>query len=283
MNENKREVKVAGIQMHCKENSKEYNLKKALKYIDQAANDGAKIICLQESFNTEWSCYKPERFPAAFEYGEPIPGPTINKISEKAMQYCVYIIAPILEKTISGVYYNTATLIGPNGEIIGKHRKMHIGSGGSEKLFFTPGSEANVFKTEYGNIGIMTCYDRNFTELWRILALKGAEMIFLPYATWWSDCWEWLNRATAFQNIVFAIHVNRVGKEGDSKELNFFGRSLIIDPEGEIIAKAGGEDDEIVAATIDLEDVKRTRINRALYRDRRPELYGRILDPPSFL
>jgi N-carbamoylputrescine amidase len=279
MSENKREVRIAGIQMSCKAEAKEENLKKALNLIDRAAEDGAKIICLQESFNTEWSSYKRDKYPEAFKYAEYIPGPTINEIIEKAKQHEVYIIPPILEIGVPGVYYNTAPLISPNGQILGKYRKLHIS--GDEVLFFTPGVETPVFKTKYGKVGIMICYDRQFPELWRILTLKGAEVIFLPYATWWDGHWDWINRTSAFQNSIFALHVNRVGVEGDRPDLHFFGRSHIIDPEGTVIAEGSGESDDIVAATIDLEMVKRTRFRRSMLRNRRVDLYDRILRSPD--
>ena len=117
--------KVAGIQMSCKIDNKSANIDKAINMIEQAASDGCKIICLQELFNTEYVCYT-KRDPKYLEYAESIPGPTIDRLANVAKKHGIYLIAPIFEKAASGLYYNAAPLIGPNGAVIGNYRKTHI-------------------------------------------------------------------------------------------------------------------------------------------------------------
>lgn len=284
-----REVKVAGIQMSCVIGNKEKNVKKALNLIEKAARDGCKIVSLVELFNTEYVCFT-KRDPKNFDYAEPIPGPTTDKISEKAREYGIYIIAPIFEEAGPRLYYNTAPLIGPTGEIVGIYRKTHIPAPvaawmGMEKLYFRPGSEFPVFKTEFGKLGIVICYDRYFPETWRILAFKGAEIIFNPacmsvksrgrkYTA--PELWEMFSAVRAFENGVFVVAINRVGKEEGRQH---FGTSLIASPSGEILNKAGESEETVVSATLNLEEVHR---GASFFRDVRPEIYGRLTQSPTY-
>ena len=269
-------VKIAGIQMSCKPASKDENVRKALNLIDAASKEDAKIILLPELFSTDYSGYC-RRNLDVFEYAESIPGPTTEKIAKKARQHSVYIIAPIHEKTGPGIYYNTAAVIDTSGKIMGKYRKTHIPATMSlEKLYFRPGLQYPVFKTSFGTIGILICYDRVFPENWRILTLKGAEIVFVPAGTglglvpWGSEIgWEPLIRTRAYENGVFVAAVNRVGKE-EGRE--FFGNSMIVSPRGDIVARAG-QQEAIISATVDLGEIDKARIEKPILRDLRPEIY----------
>jgi N-carbamoylputrescine amidase len=271
----RKKVKVAGIQMACKPASKKENIKKAINYIEKAAEDGANIILLQELFSVEYTPFgKEEVNIKIFDYAEEIPGPTTDKISEKAKQHNIYIISPIYEKTLEGEYYNSAPLINPDGKILGVYRKTHVGRRG-EKIYFKPGSEFNVYKTEFGKIGILICRDKSFPEPWRILTLKGADIIFHPAAIASIPnplAWEPMIRIRAIDNNIFIVSVNRVGQEEDYIH---FGGSVIVGPKGEVIARAGREEG-IISATIDLNDITNARKEWQVLKDLRPEIYGRI-------
>lgn len=275
--------------MNCVAGGKNENTDRAIEMIDEAAERGAKIICLPELFNMGYLSF---RRPGSdyssdldvFSLAESIPGPTTTRIAERAREYGVYVIAPIFEKAAPGVYYNAASVIDPQGRIVGKYRKTHVPAIRSlEKLYFRPGSDYPVFRTDFGVFGILICYDRNFAENWRILALGGAEVVFLPTAADMPSGeddvgWEMMLRVRAYENRIFVVGVNRTGREDDGKIASeFFGRSIIVDPRGNVLAKAG-KDETIISATIDLDDVDRARTEMALFRDLRPELYSSARD-----
>jgi N-carbamoylputrescine amidase len=283
------EIKVAGIQMSCRIGNKDKNIKKAIKMIEQAARKECQIVCLPEVFNTEYVCFT-KRNPICLEYAESIPGPSTNAISNAARENSIYIIAPIFEKAAPGVYYNTASLINPKGEIIGNYRKTHIPASlepwtGLEKLYFRPGSQLKVFETKLGKIGILICHDGSFPEAWRILALEGAEIIFRPscisvtelggLTNSASQIWTFDHIVRAYENAVFVIGINRVGLE---EKREHFGSTMIVNPKGDVLAKAGEEEEKVVLATLDLCEVGR---DGKVFRDYRPEIYQRITKPPG--
>jgi N-carbamoylputrescine amidase len=258
----------------------EKNVSRAAAFIDEAAAKGAKIVCLPELFNTGYFCHISHIDSDYFQLAEPIPGPTTEKLGAKAQEYGIYIIAPIFEKAKAGYYYNSAALIGPQGEIIGRYRKVHMPWSGTgwEKYYFRPGYNFPVFKTDVGNIGIMICYDRFFPESARLLALQGAEIIFNPAGAPLSlgDSWEFVLRTRASENQLFVVGVGLTGKT-DEEHYEVTGRSVIINPRGEIVAQLGREEGVLVAA-IDLDEIEQARITRFNHRDRRPEVYRLLAD-----
>ena len=275
-------VKVAAIQMRSIPHDRAANVMNALRYIDASAKLGVKIMVLPELFTMGYHSLN-ERNIAYFDEAESIPGPTTRAISAKAKEHEVYIVTPIFERTGPGIYYNTAALIGPQGQVIGKYSKTHIplSSGGAlEKYYFKPGSKFPVFKTEFGKIGILICYDRLFPEPFRIMALKGADIVLVPSTIFprpepiISNDWSFIAKTRAVENGVFAVFVNRAGEEDDKK---YFGHSIIVNPDGDIIAQAGFEEG-VVTADIDLTQVETIRKRRYYMRDRRPELYSKLID-----
>jgi N-carbamoylputrescine amidase len=270
-------LKLALIQMSCSDDV-EPNIVKALDMITDAASKGAQVIVLQEIFNTP---YFPNRArdPKYFDLAERIPGPTIHRVAEKARAYGVTILAPVYEKEISGIYYNSAVLIGPDGEIIGKYRKMHIPHSEHliEKFYFKPGDLGfPVFATSHGNIGTLICYDRHFPEGARILGLRGAELVLVPVASPRPQGREVFVKelmAMAIANQYFVAAVNRVGPEATD---TFFGSSLVCDPRGNVIAQANDKTDEMLVVEVDLAEVVATRNSWLFYRDRRPDAYGSL-------
>ncbi len=278
----RREVTVAGIQLKCIVGKKDQIVENALGLLKKAGRSGIEIALLGELFFMEYDRFLQREFDnyqPMFEIAEPIPGPTIDKVSEIAKKYRMYVIAPIFEKAGPGLYYNSAPVIDPEGEVIGTSRKRHIPAVQSlEKLYFRPGSEFPVYEAPFGKFGIGICFDRRFPETARILALNGAEIYFNPVAAggYVKETYELIARMRAIDNAMFSVFVNRAGTEGKT---HFFGDSIICDPWGKIIASAGEKENEIVSATINLEDVDKARIESGVFRDLRPDIYHRMTDP----
>jgi len=271
-------TRLALIQMHCGDDPAA-NLERALSLIDEATAEGAQIVALQELFNLPYFPNR-ERDERFLDLAEPIPGPATDAVAEKAHRHGLLIMAPVYEREIAGVYYNSAALIGPDGDIIGKFRKMHIPHSRHiiEKFYFKPGNLGfPVFETPFGKIGILICYDRHFPEAARALGLAGAELILIPVASPRLQAREVFMKelmAMAIANQVFIAAINRVGEENGDP---FYGSSLICDPRGNIVAQAGSEDDEVLVADIDLAEVAEIRNSWLFYRDRRPDAYGALI------
>ncbi len=266
---------------------KKKNIAKAKKYIAEAADNGARIICLQELFNTAYFCYTEN--PDFWDLAEPIPGPAVDEMCQVAAENRVVLVAPIYERAMKGELYNTAVVIGPDGQIMGKYRKMSIPLvktktlSGNEKYYFKPGNLGfPVWQTPFGvNIGVMICYDRHFPEHARLLALNGADLVLVPTATAGMSryLWEIELQAHAIDNIYYIGGVNRVGfDEGGSPDMKYYGSSYFADPKGKIISQAGDETDEIVYAEIDTGMIESIRNEWGFFRDRRPEMYAALAD-----
>jgi beta-ureidopropionase len=175
-----------------------------------------------------------------------------------------------------GVYYNAAALIGGNGELLGKYRKMHIPHSGHliEKFYFKPGNLGfPVFDAPKTKVGVLICYDRHFPEGARALGLAGAELVLVPVASPRPQAQEVFVKeimGMAIANQYFVAAINRVGQEGDDA---FFGSSLVCDPRGNIVAQASSGREEVLVTDVDLSLVAATRNSWLFYRDRRPEAY----------
>jgi len=258
-------------------------IEKHLGLIKKAHEGGVKILGLQEVFNGPF-------FPACedkkwYGFAEDVPnGPTIKIIQEQAKKYNMVIVAPVYEREMAGVYYNTAAVIDADGTYLGKYRKTHIpqGSGFNEKYYFKPGNLGfPVFKTKYATIGVYICYDRHFPEGARALALHGAEIIFNPSATIKSSSyymWKIEQPGLACANAVYVATNNRVGWEDPWRHGYFYGTSYIVNPKGAIIAEGSEDKDEVVMADCNLSMIDDVRHNYQFFRDRRPDLYGDLVD-----
>ena len=267
-------IRLSLIQMGSKENDRDANVDKACQLIEKAMEFKPSIILLPELFNTEYFCCN--RDAKYFEYAEKDDGYTISKISESAQKNKVHIIATIYEYAGSGHYYDTAMIIDPNGDIVGKHRKLHPGATRSlEKVYFKGGSRTSVFDILGWKVGFAICYDNLFPESLRCVAVKGAELILAPFATAPVTFWNELLVTRAVENAVYYAACNKVGREISGDWVNF-GKSAIISPTGEILSQAGEEEDEIISATLNKSVVKGFRTIFSIYRDRRPEVYGSI-------
>ena len=269
-------LKIAGIQMNCFR-EKERNISKACRLAALAAEKGAKMICFQQLANTFW-------FPMDIQaenmaLAEEVPGESSEALREIAQKYETVIILPLFEKDPNEGYFNSAVVIDADGEILGKYRKIHVPQIPlwEEKAYFQPGNRGfPVFPTRYARVGIQICWDNFFPEGSRILALKGAQIIFAPTAAAFDSHakWEKVICANAATSEVFIFRVNRVGKE---PKQNFYGKSFCVNPEGELVDQPSGAQEGVVMAEIDLSEIERTRRVWTFWRDRRPETYPELL------
>jgi N-carbamoylputrescine amidase len=269
-------LKIAGIQMSCVTDKKK-NLEKAQYLANIAVEGGAQIICFQELFTTRWFPVDIRR--ENFNLAEEVPGPTTEIMQEMAKKSEAVFILPLFEKDPRGLYFNAAVVIDADGQIVGKYRKVHIPQIPlwEEKAYFHPGDLGfPVFGTRYGRLGVQICWDNFFPEGSRILALKGAQVIFSPTAAALDSHpkWEKMICAHAAASGVYIFRVNRVGKEAKQ---NFYGKSFCATPEGDLVDQPSGEHEGVVMANIDLLEIERTRRVWTFLRDRRPDLYGELL------
>ncbi len=267
-------LRLAGIQFSCSE-EKERNIEKALKFAKIAVEKGAKIICFQELFTTFW--FPREMNRGYFSFAETIEGPSVTSMRKLSEESEVVIICPIFEKGEEG-FFNSAVVIDAGGEILGPYRKVHVPQIPlwEEKFYFAPGNLGfPVFKTKYAVIGVQICWDNFFPEGTRILALKGAQVIFSPTAAAFASQkkWETVISGNAISNGVYIFRVNRVGSE---EKQDFYGRSFCVSPEGELIDKPTGMKEAIALIDVDLREIDRVRNEWTFLKDRRPEVYQEI-------
>jgi predicted amidohydrolase len=264
------------------------NLEKMRSLAETARERGAAITCFPELCTTPYFCW--ESNPAHFELAESIPGPSTEAIAEIASATGQTIVCGLYEKAGPAEYYNSATMIDRAGKLIGLYRKNSIPLSvnreglitANEKMYFKPGNLGfPAFPTDLGvTSGIMVCYDRHFPEAARILGLGGADVVFIPTASWrapMKENWILELRAHAFANGYYVCGVNKVGREpGGSPDNHYFGTSVIVDPQGKIIAQAGDQEDEVIVADIDLDLLAEHRRLWPIFRDRRPDAYAPI-------
>ena len=262
---------------------KEAMVQKHIPLVEEAGKKGVQILCLQEIFHGPYFCA--EQDIKWYGTAETVPGPLTERFSEYAKKYKMVIILPVYEKTLDGVYYNTAAVIDADGSYLGKFQKIHIPHtwpGFWEKFYFKPGSLGfPVFRTAYAKVGIYICYDRHFPECARILALSGAEILFNPSATTKGKSqylWELEQPAQAVANGVFIGANNRIGVEKPWEFGEFYGTSYFVDPKGQFLVKGSDNRDEVVIADLDLEMIREVRDGWQFFRDRRPEMYDEIVD-----
>ena len=258
---------------------------KHVSLIEQAAQKGAQVLCMQELF------YGPY-FPAEqkikwYNLTERVPdGPTTKLMQGLAKKHKMVIVVPLYEEDITGVYYNTAAVIDADGSYLGKFRKMHIphcDPGFWEKFYFKPGNLGYpVFDTKVGKVGVYICYDRHFPEGWRELGLNGAEIVFNPSATiagLSEYLWSLEQPAAACANMYYVGAINRPGTEAPWNIGEFYGSSYFANPRGEIVAQGSRSEDDIIVADLNLDLIRDVRNVWQFYRDRRPETYTATVKP----
>ena len=259
-------------------------IEKHLPLIEQAAQQGVQILCMQEIFTGPYFCA--EQTVKWYDAAEAIPdGPTTKLMQELAKKHGMVIVVPIYEQDLPGVYYNTAAVIDADGTYLGKYRKTHIphcNPGFWEKFYFKPGNLGYpVFETKFAKVGVYICYDRHFPEGARALGLGGAEIVFNPSATvagLSEYLWKLEQPAHAVANQYFVGAINRVGREKPWDIGEFYGQSYFCDPRGKMLAVASRDKDELVVADLDLDMIREVRNTWQFFRDRRPDAYGALTD-----
>jgi predicted amidohydrolase len=274
-----REITVATVQMKPKLGESEDNLVKMSEMISKiASQQKVDLIVFPELITSGYELGL--RFT---EIAQRVPGPTVNLIAQRANEYGVYIaFGMVTKERVESVLYNSAVLVGPEGELLDIYNKIHLR--GEERMAFREGYKLPVIETEVGNIGLMCGYDLAFPEVARSLVLDGADILCVV-ANWEAssiDEWKTYLRARAYENAVFVVGANRVGED---VTLTFGGESMIVGPRGQIFASLATETDPttgaplegFAVARIDLDEVRKNREEYQLIQNRQPLVYKSIV------
>lgn len=282
-----RQVTVAATQMACSWDI-ESNVARAEYLIRDAALKGAQIILIQELFETPYFCVDQDE--KHFALARPFDNnPLIARFSALAKSLKVVLPFSYFERA-NNTFFNSLCVIDADGRVLGNYRKSHIpnGPGYQEKHYFSPGDTGfKVWQTAYGRIGAAICWDQWFPEAARAMVLQGAELLFYPTAIGSEPYdasidskphWQRVMQGHAAANVVPVIASNRVGREnGENCGITFYGSSFIASETGELLHEADRVTESILTHTFDLDAVLLMRTEWGLFRDRRPDLYGRLL------
>jgi len=283
--------KIAVVQLNLNDVA-ENNLKKCLSWVREAAKMGAEVISLPELYSSHYFCQSED--VDNFALAEPLYSTSFIAFSALAKELEVVIIVPFFEKRMAGIYHNSAYIIDTDGSEAGLYRKMHIPDDPHfyEKFYFTPGDLGfKAFPTNKGKIGTLICWDQWFPEAARLTALQGAEVLYYPTAIGWHPLEKeqygenqhgaWMNvmKGHAVANGVYVAAANRIGLEQylpNTSGIQFWGSSFIAGPQGEILAQASHDKEEILIAEVDLDLQENVRQNWPFLRDRRIDAFGDI-------
>ena len=288
-----RNVTVAAIQMSIPE-TPEKSVEKAEKLVRKAAAEGANVILLPELFENWYFCQ--ERRYDSYKLALPLEeNPAVRRFQTVAKELSLVLPISFYEQD-GNVLYNSVAMIDADGSVMGVYRKTHIPDDHfyQEKFYFTPGDTGfKVWDTRFGKIGVGICWDQWFPEAARCMALDGAELLFYPTAIGSEpvlECdsmphWQRCMQGHAAANLVPVIAANRIGTETvtpdsenqqQSSSLTFYGSSFIADNTGALVECADRTSDTVLLHTFDLDELRGMRLSWGVFRDRRPEMYGRI-------
>jgi N-carbamoylputrescine amidase len=268
-------MRIALAQQHCSTDRAD-NLRRALASMDAARRAGADLIVFPE-LAIERFFPQHQRFEAAAALSEPIPGPASDAVAARARALGLVTVFNMYERDQTGRWFDSSPVYDADGALLGVTRMIHITDYACfhEKAYYHPGDRgAPVYPTRAGRIGVAICYDRHYPEYMRALAIGGADLVAIPQAgalgEWPEGLFEAEVRTAAFQNGYFAALCNRVGRE---ERLTFAGESLVVDPEGQVVARGKTLEDDLVIADLELARCADSTARRLFWRDRRPELY----------
>ena len=287
------EIKVAAIQMSMTRVVSE-NIEKAERLVRKAASEGAQIILLPELFERQYFCQ--ERRYDYYEFAKTVEDNDAVKALTKVSEELSVVIPVSIYERAGTVLYNSVVML-DCGKNLGVYRKTHIPDDHfyQEKFYFTPGNTGfNVFDTTYGKVGMGICWDQWFPETARSLALMGADIILYPTAIGSepvlggdsSGHWMRTMQGHSAANIIPVVAANRYGLEevepteengGQKSSLNFYGTSFMTDESGDVLKKAGRDAEEILINGYDFELLRSKRLEWGIFRDRRPEMYGKLM------
>jgi N-carbamoylputrescine amidase len=280
-----REISVAALQLSLGSESESENIAAVSVLVEKAAADGAQIILPPELFSGPYFCKTEDE--ALFALARPTrEHPSVIAMRELATKLKVAIPTSFFERD-GHHYYNTMAMIGHDGDVMGTYRKSHIpdGPGYEEKFYFRPGNDG--FKTWdlFGTrIGVGICWDQWYPECARAMALKGAELLFYPTAIGsepydaeldTSRMWQRAMQGHAVSNCMPVIAANRIGEEGGQA---FYGHSFICDEWGDMLVELGSDEAGAMVQKLDLDRAAKHRAGMGFFRDRRPQLYGRLCE-----
>ncbi len=271
---NKREVTVASVQIDVVLEDREATIAKITGWADEAATKNADVVMFPELVLSAGYSLE-DKF---YDIAEPIPGPSTKALGEKAREHGMYIIAGIAEQGSTGTVYNTAVIIGRDGEVVGSYRKTHIFT--PAESFFALGKDLSVFDLDFGRVAIPICYDLEFPETARVLCLKGAEILLSMAAHWVGtgsvgtpeNFITTIYAARALENRVPVVLCNRAGFDPGLND-SFIGLSRIVDADGMTVAAMPDDKEGMIVATFDLNEQRNVRLSYNYFRDRKPVLY----------
>jgi len=286
-------LNVGLVQQRCSAD-RDDNLARSMAGIRTAAARGAKLVVLQELHTGPYFCQVEDT--ANFDLAESIPGPSTTTLGDLARELGVVIVASLFEKRAVGLFHNTAVVLEKDGSVAGCYRKMHIPDdpGYYEKFYFTPGDLGfEPISTSVGRLGVLVCWDQWYPEAARLMALAGADLLVYPTAIGWDPCdeaaeqsrqldaWLTVQRGHAVANGLPVVSTNRVGSEpdpgGQSAGALFWGNSFVVGPQGEWLARAGSEEEEVLVVPVDLARSEAVRRIWPFLRDRRIDAYQDLL------
>jgi predicted amidohydrolase len=269
-------MKIALVQQHATQDKRE-NLARGLRAFDQAAANGAQLVCYAE---LAFEPFYPQHVASGdvASRAEPIPGPITDAFASRAKQHGVVAVLNLFERDGHRTF-DSSPVIDADGRLLGITRMVHITEYACfhEQGYYTPGDRgAPVYETRAGRVGVSICYDRHYPELMRALALDGADLVVVPQAgavgEWPEGLYEAEMRVASFQNGYYVALCNRVGRE---ERLDFSGESFVTAPDGSVIARAPPSKDHILYADIDPEACRDSHARRLFLQHRRPEIYAR--------
>jgi predicted amidohydrolase len=266
-----RELTVATVQMRPELGSVEENLGRMSDTISRiATQQPVNLIIFPELVTTGYEAGP--RFP---QLAQRVPGPAVNVIAQRAADFGVHVaFGMVTKEKVESILYNSAILIGPEGDLLGQHHKLHLR--GEERIAFRPGYRIDVIETGLGVVGLIVGWDLAFPEVARSLVLDGAELLIVC-ANWEqpnADEWQAYLRARAYENTVFIAAANRVGEE---PSYTFFGQSTIIGPRGKVNASVDEAVEGYAVATIDLDAVRVQREETQVLQCRQPAAYRSLV------